>query len=239
MVDYKLANVESPTFTLNYKFNQPELLAQALRHKSYANERIKETLTHNEKLEFLGDAVIDLVLSQYLMEKFPGDEEGSLSKKRASLVNESALAEIASRLNIMTDLKLGKGEMASEGYKKPRLLSSAYEAIIGAVFLDGGFEAAKNLAREHFDAILDIMDSDKAYFQDYKTQVQEKAQASLKATPVYEVFKEEGPSHLPQFHVRLSVQGKMISEGIGRSKKLAEQEAARIALLNWSENVAE
>jgi ribonuclease-3 len=238
-MDYKMTSVESPTFSLNYQFANPELLKQALRHKSYANEKAKEQLAHNEKLEFLGDAVIDLVLSEYLMEKFPGDEEGSLSKKRASLVNETALAEIASRLNIMTDLKLGKGEIVSEGHKKPRLLSSAYEAIIGAVFLDGGFDSAKKLAREHFEMLLEMMDSDKVYMQDFKTQFQEVAQATLKATPQYEVIKEEGPSHLPQFHVRLSVQGKMISEGIGRSKKLAEQEAARIALLNWRENDSE
>lgn len=235
-MDTKRLQNESPAFSLSYRFLRPELLKQALRHKSFANENLKENLEHNEKLEFLGDAVIDLVLSEYLMEKFPSDDEGHLSKKRASLVNEASLAEIASRLNIMSDLQLGKGEIASEGHKKPRLLASAYEAIIGAVFLDGGFQSARTLAREHFDVILDSMDQTQGYFQDFKTQVQEIAQAMLKATPVYEVIKEEGPSHLPQFHVQLTVQGKIVSEGLGRSKKLAEQEAARLALLKWREN---
>lgn len=235
-MDYKLSQASSPSFSLSYRFLRPELLKQALRHKSFANENAKENLTHNEKLEFLGDAVLDLVLSEYLMEKYPQDDEGQLSKKRASLVNETALAEIASRLNLMTDLQLGKGEVASGGHKKPRLLASAYEAIIGAVFIDGGFQSARNLAREHFDVLLETMDQTRGYFQDFKTQVQEIAQATLKATPAYEVIKEEGPSHSPQFHVQLTVQGQVVSEGVGRSKKLAEQEAARLALLKWREN---
>lgn len=110
-----MSKSDSPSFSLSYRFLRPELLKQALRHKSYANEFAKENLLHNEKLEFLGDAVIDLVLSEYLMEKFPQDDEGGLSKKRASLVNENALAEIASRLNLMSDLQLGKGKFCRMG----------------------------------------------------------------------------------------------------------------------------
>ncbi len=233
-----MSKTDSPSFSLNYRFLRPELLKQALRHKSYANEFAKENLLHNEKLEFLGDAVIDLILSEYLMEKFPQDDEGGLSKKRASLVNENALAEIASRLNLMSDLQLGKGEALSDGHRKPRLLASAYEAILGAVFIDGGYQSAKTLAREHFDILLELMDPSRGYFQDYKTQAQEIAQSALKSTPVYEVIKEEGPSHSPQFHVRLSLQGQAVSEGIGRSKKMAEQEAAKNAIEIWRQNAS-
>lgn len=229
--------MSSPQFSLDYQFKNPELLAQALRHKSFAHENISQGLKHNEKLEFLGDAVINLILSECLMEKFAADEEGQLSKKRASLVNENALAEIAARLNLVTDLKLGKGELLSEGKKKPRLLASAYEAVIGAVFVDGGFEVAKKMVREHFETLLELMSPTTGYFQDFKTQFQELAQAKSKSTPTYEVIKEEGPSHSPQFFVQVCVLGKVISQGQGRSKKIAEQEAAKNALEIWRSNV--
>jgi ribonuclease-3 len=214
---------------INYQFQKPELLTQALTHKSFANEQ--KLLTHNEKLEFLGDAVLDLLLSEILMEKYPNDEEGSLSKKRASLVNESTLAQIAVTLKMFEHLRMGKGELESGGPQKPRLLASAYEALIGAVFIDGGFEAARKIARSHYESLLEALDLQADFHNDFKTRLQETAQSELKSAPTYEVTNEKGPSHLPEFEVSLSLQGKPVSLGIGRNKKSAEQDAAKNALL--------
>ncbi len=223
----------------NYQFQNAELLSQALTHKSFVNENGRRHLLHNEKLEFLGDAVLDLLLSEYLMEKFPADDEGNLSKKRASLVNESVLAQIALDLNLSERILLGKGEVLSNGNKKPRLLASVYEALLGAVFLDGGFESVRKIARDHFGKMLVQMNPTQDFEQDYKTRLQEMAQADLKAGPSYEVTGEEGPSHSPQFQVSLSLLGRVVSQGIGKSKKHAEQESARIAIENWSQLVGE
>ncbi len=220
---------------ISYRFQNGELLEQALTHKSYVNENGKKHLAHNEKLEFLGDAVLDLLLSELLMEKFPLDDEGNLSKKRASLVNESVLAQIAQSLNISEMIKLGKGEVLSQGNKKPRLLASAYEALLGAVFLDGGYEEARKLARENFSEVLANMNLALDFEQDYKTRLQELSQADLKTGPSYEVTGEEGPSHSPRFQVSLLIQGKVVGTGIGKSKKHAEQEAARAVIENWSQ----
>ncbi|MGZ5279758.1 MAG: ribonuclease III [Pseudobdellovibrionaceae bacterium] len=223
----------------NYEFKKIELLEQALTHKSFVNENGKRHLPHNEKLEFLGDAVLDLLLSEYLMEKFPTDDEGNLSKKRASLVNESILARIALELQLSERILLGKGEVLSNGNRKPRLLASVYEALLGAVFLDGGFEAVRQITRDHYSQILTEMNPEQDFEHDYKTRLQELAQADLRLGPIYEVTGEEGPSHHPQFQVSLSLQGQVVSQGLGKSKKHAEQEAARIAIENWSQTVAE
>ncbi len=223
----------------NYQFQKPELLEQALTHKSFVNEPGKRHLQHNEKLEFLGDAVLDLVLSDFLMERFASDDEGNLSKKRASLVNESVLAQIANDLGLPEKLNLGKGEILSQGNRKPRLLASAYEALLGAVFLDGGFEVVRQMIRENFTNILDQMNPFEDFQQDYKTRLQEMAQADLRCGPTYEVTGEEGPSHHPQFEVSLTLQMKVVSRGLGKSKKVAEQEAARIAIENWSQWIAD
>ena len=224
---------------LSYQFQKPELFEQALTHKSYVNEAGKRHLPHNEKLEFLGDAVLDLILSEYLMELFPGDDEGNLSKKRASLVNESVLAQIAHDLNLSDRMNLGKGEILSQGNRKPRLLASVYEAVLGAIFLDGGYEESKKMARLNFEKMVSQMNPAEDFVQDYKTRLQELAQAELKVSPQYEVTGEEGPSHSPQFEVSLSLQGKVVSKGIGKSKKLAEQEATRLTIQNWSGLLAE
>jgi ribonuclease-3 len=218
----------------NYSFKKPELMEQALTHKSYAFENGKRWQSHNEKLEFLGDAVLDLILSDILMEKFPEDDEGNLSKKRASLVNETVLARIAQDLNLPESIRLGKGEILSQGNRKPRLLASAYEAILGAIFLDGGFEEVRRVGREHFEALLENLPPGQDFEQDYKTRLQELAQAELKLGPNYEVVGSSGPSHSPQFQVAMSLSGKVISQGLGKSKKHAEQEAAKLALENWS-----
>lgn len=224
---------------LSYQFKNSQLLIQALTHKSFVNENGNRHLHHNEKLEFLGDAVLDLVLSEVLMERFPGDDEGNLSKKRASMVNESVLAQMALELELQDKIQLGKGEILSQGNRKPRLLASVYEALLGAIFLDGGYAEAKKMVDFNFEPILSAMNPAEDFIQDYKTRLQELAQAEIKAGPSYEVTGEQGPSHNPQFEVTLSLQGKVISKGLGKSKKLAEQEAARIAIDNWSQLFSE
>jgi ribonuclease III len=213
---------------INYDFKDPQLLEQALTHKSFANEQ--RLNSHNEKLEFLGDAVLDLLLSDLLMEKFPGDDEGNLSKKRASLVNESTLAELARGLDLPEHMRMGKGELATEGPRKPRLLASAYEALLGAVFKDGGFLPAKDMVRSHYESLLGDLENHVDFHNDFKTRLQEMAQSEIKSTPAYEVTGEKGPSHLPEFEVSLSLQGKVVSVGVGRNKKSAEQNAAKNAI---------
>jgi len=224
---------------LSYQFKQPGLLVQAMTHKSFVNEAGNKHLQHNEKLEFLGDAVLDLVLSEILMDKFPSDDEGNLSKKRASLVNETVLSQIALELELQEKIQLGKGEILSQGNRKPRLLASVYEALLGAIFLDGGYQEARNMAQLNFEKILSTMNPAEDYIHDYKTRLQELAQAEIKSGPTYEVTAEEGPSHHPQFEVALMLQGKVISKGLGKSKKLAEQEAARSAIENWSQFITD
>lgn len=219
---------------ISYEFKKPELLVQAMTHKSFSNEQGQSAESHNEKLEFLGDAVLALILSEFLMEIFPTDSEGNLSKKRASLVNETVLAQIAQGLHLSEKILLGKGEVLSQGNQKPRLLASAYEALLGAIFIDGGYDSVKPIVLAHFKEVLKTMDTSEDFYSDFKTRLQEAAQADLKATPIYEVTGEQGPSHNPQFEVSLFLASAVVAKGSGRSKKNAEQEAARAALANWS-----
>lgn len=214
---------------IGYEFKNRELVARALRHKSFAHE-LRERPDHNEKLEFLGDAVLDLVLGEYLMERFPGDGEGGLSKKRASLVNEDVLYGISTELELPKHLQLGKGETMTGGAQKPRLLASAYEALLGAVFLDGGFEVARALARRDFAKLVEGIDPTQDFEKDYKTRLQEVMQKETKEAPVYELISEEGPPHDRLFTVCVRVKEVNLVTGVGRSKKSAEQDAAKKAL---------
>ena len=225
---------------LGYSFQRPELLRQALTHKSYAYEN-RVVGGNNEKLEFLGDAVIDLVLGEFLMEKFSEQDEGGLSKKRASLVNEASLATVARDLDLQAELLLGKGETQSGGALKPRLLASAWEALAGALFLDSGFDVTRKIVRQRFEPLIERLDPTHDYVTDFKTRLQELSQKSLKAAPVYDVISEDGPPHDRIFVVSAKMNGKEISQGRGRSKKAAEQEAAQIALENriWEEPAGE
>lgn len=214
---------------INYQFKNPALLERAFTHKSFSHE-LREKKEHNEKLEFLGDAVLDLILGEYLLEAFPADEEGGLSKKRASLVNESVLARLATEREFSTYLQLGKGEAITGGAQKPRLLASVYEALLGAVFLDGGFEAARSVARRDFADLLAAIDPKQDFEGDYKTRLQEVMQKETKEAPIYELISEEGPPHDRVFSVCVRVKDVNIATGTGRSKKSAEQEAAKKAL---------
>lgn len=216
---------------LGYVFLRPELLEQALTHKSFRNENPAVASGDNERLEFLGDAVLDLALSEYLMERFSADQEGSLSKKRASLVNEEELAAIAREIGVDTHLRLGKGERQTGGLQKPRILASALEAVLGSIFLDQGYTAARNTVVRLFEPRMEIFGKGSADFaRDFKTRLQELVQEKFRQTPTYHVVREEGPDHDKVFEVSVRLEARALAAGTGRSKKSAEQEAARLAL---------
>ena len=226
--------VDRLSLQYNFVFQESRLLEQALTHKSYKNETPSCSYGDNERLEFLGDAVLDLALSAELMERHPQSNEGSLSKMRASLVNEMALAEVAKELHLDKELRLGKGERNSGGATKPRLLASAFEALLGAIFIDSDYTTANRVIRQMFRERIEKLDLDTQYHDDYKTRLQEKIQASgtadSRSAPRYEIEREEGPDHEKVFHVVLQVGSAVLARGQGRSKKQAEQEAARLAL---------
>lgn len=214
---------------IGYTFKSQDLLRQALTHKSYHNEHTKKSPGHNERLEFLGDAVLDLSLSTELMKRFSEFSEGELSKARASLVNEKALSELATEIKLDQFLYLGKGETQTGGAMKPRLLACAVEALLGAVFLDSNYENANEITLRLYKSRLENFDTEVHFKSDYKTRLQEKLQGEHKQSPVYELEKEIGPDHDKVFHVILKISDQIVSRGAGRSKKQAEQEAAKLA----------
>lgn len=226
--------MESLYLELRHIFRDHSLLELALTHKSYSNEKsggAPTVSTDNERLEYLGDAVLDLALSDLLMAEFPNDPEGALSKKRASLVNEETLASIARELKLDALVRLGKGEVKTGGLQKPRILASCLEAVFGAVFQDGGYAAARATIAALFTSRLAALRLSAVDFHlDFKTRLQEKAQEILKATPSYQVEHESGPDHDKKFEVSVRLEGRILATGLGKSKKAAEQDAARQAL---------
>lgn len=212
------------------EFKDFQRLEVALTHKSYHFENSKRSLGHNERFEFLGDAVLDLVLAEHLMKVFPDENEGTLSKKRANLVNEAVLSEYARQFGLNQLLRLGKGEMSGAGHEKPRLLASAFEAVLGAYYLDQGFEKTRDFILSVFQEKVSGQMSLPGFDQDFKTQLQEWTQAKVKVTPTYEVVRDEGPSHDKTFEVVLKIHGIEAARGLGKSKKAAEQAAAKAAL---------
>jgi len=213
---------------IKYKFKNINLLKEALRHSSYVNEQ-QIQMSDNERLEFLGDAVLSLVISHILMIRHPDISEGELSMIRSGLVNESRLAGIARSLNLGKYLQLGKGELQTDGRKKDSILANAFEALIASVYLDGGFKAAFKIIEKNFSSIINSVNSSAANHY-YKTKLQELVQStSNKKAPSYTITNEIGPDHKKIFTARLKV-GKIIAEGTGTSKKTAEQNAAKKAL---------
>jgi ribonuclease III len=217
---------------LGYRFRSPELLEEALRHTSFVNEQPRP-LASNERLEFLGDTVLNLVVSHLLMVQFPEMDEGPLSRLRAGLVNEASLAEIAAELDLGQYVQLGKGEIRTRGRFKKSILSDTYEALLAAVYLDGGFEAAFALLQGHFtDRIRSAVGPDA--ISDYKTRVQEMIQKAGHPPPAYRIMSESGPDHDKTFRVALE-SADYTTEGTGKSKKAAEQDAARKAYEYFTE----
>lgn len=213
---------------LGYTFKHPEILLQALRHSSHLNEQPVPDLQDNERLEFLGDAVLDLAVSHLLMELFPDAEEGDLSKYRAMVVDEGGLCQVARALGLGEYLLLGKGEDQSGGREKPSILANTMEALIGAIYLDTGFDRAMTIIRRLFWPLLEPLGSEEM-IHDFKSLLQEYTQKAYKSLPAYRLDKESGPSHNKTFEVILSLKGEVLSRGEGKSKKEAEQNAAREA----------
>lgn len=217
---------------IGYRFTNPDLLELALTHKSYANEAMGGGSTpadDNERLEFLGDAVLDLALSELLMKKFPVDSEGALSKKRASLVNEESLALVAKAIGLDHHIKLGKGEIKTGGLQKPRILASSLEALIGAIFQDSGYILVANVVETLFAEPLERL-GEIDFSSDFKTRLQERAQDIRKQTPTYRIESQSGPDHDKTFTVIVELGDQALATGSGKSKKAAEQNAARKAL---------
>lgn len=209
---------------LGYAFRRPELLELALVHRSNAGR----TGANNEKLEFLGDAVLDLAISRLLMDRFADADEGELSKRRAALVNARSLAKKAMDLDLGSGLRLGKGEEKSGGRSKASILGSAYEALLGAVYLDGGFDAACALIASQFAADLDASAGGSPI--DHKSRLQEITQRLFHETPAYTLVAASGPDHDRAFVAEIRIAGELRGRGEGKTKKEAEQQAAFAAL---------
>ena len=213
---------------LGYRFTDLRLLQRALVHSSYAFEQSNEG-ENNEKLEFLGDAVLDLVIGHLLSREYEEMREGQLTKLRASLVNEQHLAKMARDIDLGSYLFLGKGEDASQGRQKPSILSCAYEAVIGAVFEDAGYDTVAELVDRFFLPTLDAKE-EKLQVADSKSRLQEVLQDKHNEAPVYVIDGEEGPSHRKMFSVSVRFRDQILGTGQAGSKKVAEQQAAADAL---------
>jgi ribonuclease-3 len=213
---------------LGHSFAQPARLRNALTHKSFLNENPAPDRFDNERLEFLGDAVLDLAISHLLMEEFPQRSEGELSKTRAQIVSEAGLSEVAEAVSLGEWLFLGRGEEQTGGRHKPSLLADACEAVIAAVYLDGGFDAALAVARRLFgERVRTAFDPGGT---DFKTRLQERAQSAHRLQPRYVVVGSQGPDHDKTFEVALSIGEREIARASGKSKKEAEQRAAERGL---------
>ncbi len=213
---------------LAYTFRDASLCEAALTHKSWMNESQETDRTDNERLEFLGDAVLALVTSDLLMRRFPEQPEGDLSKARAAIVNEAGLARVADMLLLGQWIFLGRGEEQAGGRQKRSLLANAFEALIGAIYLDGGFAAAFEVTERLFAPIIAEVPS--AASKDYKSRLQEIAQAKLQMAPLYTVLSEQGPDHAKTFEVAILIGDREYGRAFGRSKKEAQQNAAERAL---------
>ena len=215
--------------SLGIKFNDPMLLRQAFTHRSYLNEHRGEAGDHNERLEFLGDAVLELVATHFLYEKFPDRTEGDLTAFRAALVNAVTCAEIAGTLGMNNYLLLSRGESKDNGRARGILLANAFEAIIGAIYVDQGYEAARAFISEHLFPKIDEIVKNKLW-RDSKSALQEKVQEAVGVTPYYAVIRESGPDHDKEFIVGVYAQNSLLAQGAGKSKQEAEQAAAQAAL---------
>ena len=214
---------------IGVNFKNAALLETALTHRSYLNEHPLESREHNERLEFLGDAVLELVVTGYLFERYPDRSEGDLTSYRAALVNTSTLSAVATALGVNDYLLLSRGEARDTGRARQYILANTLEALIGAMYLDRGYGAAEAFVAAH---ILPLTDEivEKDLWRDAKSRLQEVAQEKRSETPRYRVLSEEGPDHDKHFTVAVFIGSEEVARGTGRSKQEAEQEAARSAL---------
>jgi ribonuclease III len=210
---------------LGIRFKEESLLAQAMTHRSYAHEQKMPIENSNERLEFLGDAVLGICIAEMLVRAFPQETEGALSKRRAALVNQKQLATIAETLDLGSALKLGKGEEKTGGRTKKSILCDAFEAVIGAVYLDQGMAAAQQYIEKVFGPLLPESKRVETS-RDYKTRLQEHFQSEHRKSPRYTVVSETGPDHSKTFEVKIEFNGETLATGRGSSKRDAEQDAA-------------
>ena len=214
---------------IGVKFNDKNLLIQAFTHRSYINENRVTKLKHNERLEFLGDAVLELVTTEFLYDKFPNRNEGELTAIRAALVNTITISEVSSELGFNNELLLSKGEAKDTGRARQAILANTFEAVIGAIYLDQGYEAAKVFISKNLLPRTEKIIEDSLWV-DAKSKFQEKAQEHTGTTPSYKTIEETGPDHDKQFRVGVFIGGEQIATGVGKSKQDAEQQAARNGL---------
>jgi ribonuclease III len=218
---------------LGYTFKDLRLLIQAFTHKSVFNGQKDKLIDSNERLEFLGDAVLDLAMTDLLMTEFSDNTEGDLTKKRASLVNETSLYELALELDLDKYIQLGKFE---EGLQKnARILASAFEALLGAIYLDGGYTVTHTILKSLFDERIERLRHGLGQFEDFKTQLQEMTQKKYHTTPQYNLVESHGPEHQKIFEVEVALNGKILAKGSGKNKKTAEQNAAQKAMEDHNE----
>lgn len=215
--------IENLQMSLGYEFKDIKLITEALTHKSYKKPY------DNERLEFLGDAVLDLVVGEYLYKKFAKSDEGNLSKIRASLVNEAGFDKLARYLNLGDYILLSNAEENNGGREKSSLLSNTFEAIMGAIYLEAGLKVVDSIAIDLIEKNYENI-SLSSLFSDFKTLLQEITQARYGVTPEYMVVASRGPDHLKEFEVAVNIEGKEYARAIGKSKKIAQQESAKIAL---------
>lgn len=218
-------------------FKDKDLLKQAFTHRSYLNEHRDKELVHNERLEFLGDAVLELIVTEYLYNKYPDSTEGDLTSYRSALVNAVTLSDAAAKLGMNDYLLLSKGELKDVGKARQIILANTIEALIGAIFLDQGYDTAKYFISNNIFMLVEKIVEDKTWL-DAKSEFQEKAQDNEEITPSYKTLKEEGPDHDKKFTVGVYLEKKKIAEGEGKSKQEAEQAAAHNALIEkeWLNN---
>ncbi|MBP5204504.1 ribonuclease III [bacterium] len=215
---------------IGVKFTNRDLLKTALTHRSYINENREQNIENNERLEFLGDAVLELIISDHIYKKYPEKHEGELTSIRSALVRTESIAEESKKMGIGQYLLLSKGEEESGGKDKEYIIADLYEAVLGAIYLDKDYETAKEYVTR---TILKKVDKvvEEELFIDPKTKIQELSQAKYKVTPTYTILKEEGPDHDKHFTIGLFLENKEIAQGVGTSKQKAEEDAARKAIL--------
>ena len=225
-----LENIEKK---LGITFKDKDLLKSAFIHRSYLNEHPEEKISHNERLEFLGDSVLGFVVSEHLFIKYPTHAEGDLTNFRSSLVNARTLAEVSKKIGLGDFLLLSKGEEATGGRDRQYLLANTFEALLGAIYLDSGIDQAKKLIHEELLPKLEHI-IDKKLYKDFKSAFQEIAQEKQNTTPSYKVLDESGPDHNRTFKVGVFIGENQVGEGSGKSKQIAEQEAAASALAKFT-----
>lgn len=215
---------------LSYRFQNVTLLENALVHRSFINENTDFALQDNERLEFLGDAVLELCVSTLLMQKYPEFTEGQLSKLRAAVVNEPSLSELAKRFQLGKFLLLGKGEENSGGRMKSSILANCFEAVMAAIYLDCGFDYTCEYVKNLFEPLIDKEGTKSLISRDFKTLLQEVCQNRFKVIPQYAIVDEQGPDHDKTFEMRITIGDGITATAIGKSKKEAEQRAAQKAM---------